>query len=444
MGPPPPSDSRAQQSVRLCRLLAETSSHGAPAAEDEPGERPDGEPEVRVEAVQDELDVALSAFDGLLPKGAAEADTSPDGAIPDADTSPGAHAREAVTSPGIEEEPPEPAPHEKPSSEDLALDFELDATGLGPESDGHADDILAADGAPPDLGEMLLDQDGEPEGGSSASGELEPVESNPAEEELRRRVRDLLDDARTAASEGRREKALTVLGRLFILDENNVEGRALQQSLQESKTEAEGEMDRRVADGVRLLQEGNRDGARDLFLSVLDEVPDHAEARAQLDRLEGVETGDGDPGELQLGEFAPDTFDQVADHGAVDLGETERGEEASELPLAGGAAAGVDRDAFGSLIGVEGHAAEEPAEAVEPVGAELPEEPTSRSSSRLLLVVALVVAVAAGGGFTAWKMGMLGFLPGAETGAEPQPPVRSPRRRRTCGPPKICSGRPIA
>ena len=54
---------------------------------------------------------------------------------------------------------------------------------------------------------------------------------DPVEDQLNRRVRDLLGEARAAVDQGDREEALSILSRVAILDEDNEEATELEKSL---------------------------------------------------------------------------------------------------------------------------------------------------------------------------------------------------------------------
>jgi tetratricopeptide (TPR) repeat protein len=253
---------------------------------------------------------------------------------------------------------------------------------------------------------------------------LAPAPSNPAEQELERRISDLLHEAAAADDEERHEEALEILSRLFILDEEHEGARVLEETIREKLGVDSDTSDDRISEGVRLLEQGEPEQARALFQEVLEAVPGHREAQHHLEQADAMiamtaekeqeqaeEPPEADAPEegLPLGEFSGEsTRDAVEDHGAIDV-DAGTEEEASlpvgEIP--------ETRDLPTALIeeeveepGLAPHAPEEePAAAVK----------SGRKGLNVKLVaVAAVVLLAAAGAYVYFGTDLLG---GAGSGA---------------------------
>lgn len=103
---------------------------------------------------------------------------------------------------------------------------------------------------------------------------------------LKRRVAELMRQAREAQDEGHSEQALGFVSRLLILDEENDEARALEDRIRGALGEGARDVDALLNEGVQWLEQGRLEEARGRFLEVLDRVPDHAEALDYLDKTD--------------------------------------------------------------------------------------------------------------------------------------------------------------
>ncbi len=106
-----------------------------------------------------------------------------------------------------------------------------------------------------------------------------------AASELKRRVDDLLGEAKAKAEAGERDEALAILSRLAILDEENADAAVLR-----SKIEAEGASDLdkielAIIEGVAALEADNLDEAERRLSEALELAPDHREARHYLEKV---------------------------------------------------------------------------------------------------------------------------------------------------------------
>jgi tetratricopeptide (TPR) repeat protein len=358
-----PNDERAREGIRLCRMMVQS--------EDEPLD--DGK----------DLDDALTAFN------------APEDSAPEPD------AENASTWPGreIAGETPADAPDLGP--------------GLDPELLGEMGDEapVADDAAPegePELEGLLADED-------AAGADAEPVAppadataDNPAAAELQKRIGELLDQARTAVSEGRNDDALGILARLFILDDGHAEAQALAEHVRSTMEGQAREIDARIEEGVQVLENGDLDEARQIFQSVLEVAPYHQEAKhylekieARMDEAEGAgpdgEGSEADP--LPMGEAGAGTpADTSQDHGAIDL---EGGDE-SAVGVSGVSASGDDP--FSKLLAAELEEIDDEdfRDEVEEEAAEEEEDPAAKPSrkktetSPVLLAVAVIVMIGAG------------------------------------------------
>jgi tetratricopeptide (TPR) repeat protein len=121
------------------------------------------------------------------------------------------------------------------------------------------------------------------------SAEGPPVD--PVEDQLKRRVCDLLGEARQAADKGDRDEALSILSRVAILDENNEEAREMEGSLRADISRAQQEIDHWLTEGVQWIAEGRLEEAIDRFKRVLDRAPNHIEAKTYLAEAEAARSG---------------------------------------------------------------------------------------------------------------------------------------------------------
>ena len=153
--------------------------------------------------------------------------------------------------------------------------------------------------------------------------------SDPAMAELARRVRGLLDEAKSKAAAGDIDGALAVLARVQVLDEDNAEAAELDARLRSAADRTSGEIDRWMTEGVQAFEAGMLDEARGWFLKVLGGMPDHAEARHYMAEI-GVPGAVGEEarhapaeGDDLLSSFlsnaeppSPPEFPSVPGHGA--------------------------------------------------------------------------------------------------------------------------------
>ncbi len=118
------------------------------------------------------------------------------------------------------------------------------------------------------------------------SAALARPSADPATTVLKQRVHDLLRQANEAAESGRKDDALGLLSRLLILDDQNIEAMALDEKLRQEAGESARSSEEWLNEGVQCLEQGQAGRARELFLRVLEAVPDHREAVDYLDRAE--------------------------------------------------------------------------------------------------------------------------------------------------------------
>jgi len=169
--------------------------------------------------------------------------------------------------------------------------------------------------------QVLLDLDQLPEGSAEAEPPSDDLLDAAAAAELVKRQGELLSEARAAKDDGRMEDATGILARLFILDEENAEARALEAEIQEQNSKAVLEVDNKIAEAVQWMESGRLEDAEANLRQVLDISPGHQEAEHYLEqvlqRMEEV-VQDEEPAEEQVA-------DSNMDHGAVhlDTGEAE-------------------------------------------------------------------------------------------------------------------------
>ena len=169
--------------------------------------------------------------------------------------------------------------------------------------------------------QVLLDLDQLPEGSAEAEPPSDDLLDAAAAAELVKRQGELLSEARVAKDDGRMEDATGILARLFILDEENAEARALEAEIQEQNSKAVLEVDNKIAEAVQWMESGRLEDAEANLRQVLDISPGHQEAEHYLEqvlqRMEEV-VQDEEPAEEQVA-------DSNMDHGAVhlDTGEAE-------------------------------------------------------------------------------------------------------------------------
>lgn len=117
---------------------------------------------------------------------------------------------------------------------------------------------------------------------------VEPsVPDDAADEEVRRRVDELLGEARSHAAAGRREEAVAALERVRLLDEDNPQAQAIASDLDVAAQPAPNEeAELWITDAVQAIQNGRPEEARGLLEKVLEVCPGHLEALHYLGQIE--------------------------------------------------------------------------------------------------------------------------------------------------------------
>jgi tetratricopeptide (TPR) repeat protein len=148
----------------------------------------------------------------------------------------------------------------------------VDAIPLGaPRPDGHEDPPADAD--------------------ADDFGLAPAAETSAASLELNRRVGDLLAEARAKADAGERDEALTILSRLAILDEDNVEAEVLRSQLQAGGSSDLDKLEEAIIEGVAALESDHLDEAERLFRDALALSPGHREAQHYMEKVEQRRAG---------------------------------------------------------------------------------------------------------------------------------------------------------
>ncbi|HZN56130.1 MAG TPA: tetratricopeptide repeat protein [Candidatus Polarisedimenticolaceae bacterium] len=119
--------------------------------------------------------------------------------------------------------------------------------------------------------------------------------------ELRRRVDDLLTEARAKADAGERDEALAILARLAILDEDNADAAALRAAIEQAGASALDRIEQEIIEGVAALESGRLDDAEARFRAALALAPDHREAQHYLEKVAERRGGATAPAEDLLG-----------------------------------------------------------------------------------------------------------------------------------------------
>ena len=146
--------------------------------------------------------------------------------------------------------------------------------------------------------------------------------------ELKRRVEDLLAQAKAKSESGERDEALSILSRLAILDEENADAAALR-----SKIDAEGASDLdkielAIIEGVAALEADNLDEAERCLNNALQLAPEHREARHYLEKvIQRRSSGGEELLDAPQGESAPD-------EGAVERATAEEAVPREQAPVA--------------------------------------------------------------------------------------------------------------
>ncbi len=103
--------------------------------------------------------------------------------------------------------------------------------------------------------------------------------------ELKRRVNDLLAEAKAKADAGEREEALAILSRLAILDEENAEATELRAKIEAESASDLDRVERAIIEGVAALEADNLDVAEKHFREALALAPEHREAQHYLEKI---------------------------------------------------------------------------------------------------------------------------------------------------------------
>ena len=103
--------------------------------------------------------------------------------------------------------------------------------------------------------------------------------------ELRRRVDDLLAQARSKLEAGERDEALAILARVSILDEENAEAVTIRAELEASGRTDLDRIEQSIIEGVSALESGRLDEAERLFQEVLSLSPEHREALHYMEQV---------------------------------------------------------------------------------------------------------------------------------------------------------------
>ncbi len=251
-----PADRRAEEGVRLCRLMAD--------AERDPAElRKEPDAPDRVDEPPDlDLDLDLSKI-GEQDVGAA-----------------GGPFREAAPEEGIGD----------------LLDERLSALGEASADTG------GGSATPPELPDPERQAEGIDMGDLSATesiplantGSPSGHASSPASQEVELRLRDLLREARELAASGQASEALAVLDRVLILDEQNDEALALQLQLRGSDVPTAADLEDWMNQAVQLFHHDKPDESRALLVKILEASPEHHEALHLAEKIDGAAAGADD------------------------------------------------------------------------------------------------------------------------------------------------------
>jgi tetratricopeptide (TPR) repeat protein len=124
--------------------------------------------------------------------------------------------------------------------------------------------------------------------GPEAGLAIVPGSEGPAAIELKRRIEDLLEEAKRSASADRADEAIEILSRVFILDEDNAQAKALEEQLRSAQGETTHDVEMWIAEGVQDFEAGRHDESRDAFRRVLGRYPGHAEALDYLEKIDAA------------------------------------------------------------------------------------------------------------------------------------------------------------
>lgn len=141
----------------------------------------------------------------------------------------------------------------------------------------------------------------------------------PADAELRNRIRDLLDEARAKGDAGNVDEALAVLSRVFILDEENADARALEGELRARAESGVADIETWLVEGIQAYENGQLDEARRWFGNVLERMPGHREALHYVEKIESAAAPQEDLLATQAGEADTASGGGTASLGHLDL-----------------------------------------------------------------------------------------------------------------------------
>lgn len=193
----------------------------------------------------------------------------------------------------VETGPPAPTPAPERASASSEVEHELDRglmvlDGVEAQEDDPAlgaseiDDILEGWELQANSAPQTAEYGLEPVA-RAASAPATPASAAAAE--LKRRVEDLLAEAKAKAEVGEREDALAILSRLAILDEDNAEADVLRAGIESGSAAELDEIERAIIEGVAAMEADRLDEAERMFRNVLARAPEHREAKHYLEKL---------------------------------------------------------------------------------------------------------------------------------------------------------------
>lgn len=107
-----------------------------------------------------------------------------------------------------------------------------------------------------------------------------------ADSELKRRVNDLLVEAKAKFESGDNDEAKAILSRLAILDEDNTEAESLRAQIEAAGASKLDRVEQAIIEGVSALESDRLDDAEARFREALAIVPEHREALHYLEKIE--------------------------------------------------------------------------------------------------------------------------------------------------------------
>jgi tetratricopeptide (TPR) repeat protein len=310
-----PADRQAQEGIRLCRLMTddraseEIRAVAAAVTSGKPGRAAD--PASSPEQLLIDLDLrpfvapepgtVVPEAPGIAPQPPSDAPPGPGGvqqklALAQAHLASGRTTEAARACREVLERYPDHA---------LAREMLARCEGARPDDGMFEDELSILDGAwPPatpgaeepaiESVPLAVERPARPAGVIVAADESLPrdgtgtdVAESPAALEVARRVHALLEEARDAMAEGLREDALSTLGRVFILDDQNEEALKL---LQQLRGDAQGSqhVEDQLNEAAQLYGRGELDEAGEILRRVLEQSPGHGEAEYLLGQVEAA------------------------------------------------------------------------------------------------------------------------------------------------------------